>query len=67
MARKNAKARAESRVQDVQRRRPREAAAVSSTRPARGRLSLQELAALIPDNYENTEVDWGRPTGKEVW
>lgn len=33
----------------------------------RGRYKLEDLVANIPENYQNNEVDWGNPVGKEVW
>lgn len=32
-----------------------------------GKTSLQELVSKIPKNYRMSEVEWGRPVGKEVW
>jgi antitoxin MazE len=33
----------------------------------RGRYKLKDLVAKIPKGYRATEVDWGRPVGKEAW
>ncbi len=33
----------------------------------RGRHNLKDLVARIPENYQTEEIDWGHPTGKEVW
>jgi antitoxin MazE len=33
----------------------------------RGRHSIEDLVARIPENYQTSEVDWGEPVGKEVW
>ena len=32
-----------------------------------GKYNLKELIAQIPKDYQPEEVDWGTPTGKEVW
>jgi antitoxin MazE len=40
---------------------------VTSARRVRGALDLERLVASIPQNYKPGEVDWGHPTGKEVW
>jgi antitoxin MazE len=40
---------------------------VTSVRRVRGALDLEQLVASIPKNYKPGEVDWGRPTGREVW
>lgn len=36
-------------------------------RRVRGRQSLKELVARIPENYKPEETDWGKPVGNEVW
>jgi antitoxin MazE len=36
-------------------------------RRVRGRQSLQDLVARIPENYKPEEMDWGKPAGNEVW
>ena len=33
----------------------------------RRRYRLEDLVAQIPKNYHTSEVDWGKPVGKEVW
>ena len=33
----------------------------------RGKHSLKDLVARIPESYQTGEVDWGEPVGKEVW
>lgn len=33
----------------------------------RGRHSIEDLVARIPENYKTSEVDWGEPVGKEFW
>lgn len=33
----------------------------------RGGHDLKELIQRIPKDYEPTELDWGSPSGKEVW
>ena len=40
---------------------------VSPAKQIRGRYKLEELIARIPENYQNNEIDWGKPVGKEVW
>jgi antitoxin MazE len=32
-----------------------------------GRFDIATLVAAIPPDYETAEVDWGAPTGMEVW
>ncbi len=29
--------------------------------------TLDEMLAQVPADYRETEVDWGKPVGKEVW
>ena len=36
-------------------------------RKIRGRYKIEELVARIPEDYQNHEIDWGEPVGKEVW
>jgi antitoxin MazE len=36
-------------------------------RRVRGKHSLQELVSRIPKDYQATEVDWGKPVGREAW
>jgi antitoxin MazE len=33
----------------------------------RGGLSLEDLVARVPKDYRPGELDWGSPTGREVW
>jgi len=33
----------------------------------RSRYDLKDLLSRIPKDYQPEEVDWGPPTGKEVW
>ena len=40
---------------------------IAPARRIRGKQSLQELVSRIPKNYKPGEVDWGKPTGREVW
>lgn len=40
---------------------------VAPAKRIRGRHSLKDLVAHIPESYQPGEVDWGTPVGKEVW
>jgi len=40
---------------------------VTPTKMIRGKHSLEELVARIPETYQTGELDWGKPVGKEVW
>ncbi len=40
---------------------------ISPAHKIRGRYKLEDLVARIPGDYQPEEVDWGEPTGKEVW
>lgn len=40
---------------------------VSPAKKIRGRHSLHDLVARIPKGYKPDEVEWGGPTGKEIW
>jgi len=40
---------------------------IAPVRRVRGKLSLQELVSRIPNEYRSSEVEWGKPVGKEVW
>lgn len=31
------------------------------------RKDIKELFAQFNDEYESTDIDWGNPTGKEIW
>ena len=40
---------------------------VTSIKKIRGRHSLKDLVARIPEGYQAREVDWGEPVSKEAW
>jgi len=40
---------------------------ITPVRRVRGALDLEQLVASIPKDYKPEEIDWGRPTGREVW
>ena len=40
---------------------------VTPAKKIRGKHSLEELVARIPENHQTNETDWGEPIGKEVW
>ncbi|MFA5844314.1 MAG: AbrB/MazE/SpoVT family DNA-binding domain-containing protein [Coriobacteriia bacterium] len=40
---------------------------VTPVRRVRGGVDLTQLVREIPADYEPAELDWGPPTGKEVW
>ena len=40
---------------------------VAPARRVRGRTSLQQLVARIPEGYKAEETDWGEPVGREAW
>ena len=40
---------------------------IAPIKRVRGKRSLKDLLSLIPKDYEADEVDWGNPTGREVW
>ncbi len=40
---------------------------VTPVRRVRGALNLEQLVAHIPRGYKPKEIDWGTPTGREVW
>lgn len=40
---------------------------VTPVRRVRGRLDLVQLVREIPADYRSGELDWGPPTGREVW
>lgn len=40
---------------------------VAPIRKIRGRYRLEDLVAEIPEDYHASEVDWGKPVGKEAW
>ena len=33
----------------------------------RGRYDLETLLSQMPEEYQPEELDWGPPTGKEIW
>ena len=33
----------------------------------RGRFDLKALVSKMPEDYRPEELDWGPPTGKELW
>jgi antitoxin MazE len=33
----------------------------------RGKYRLEDLVAQIPEDYQGGEVEWGPPSGREVW
>lgn len=33
----------------------------------RGRYDLEALVSKMPEGYQAEELDWGPPTGREVW
>jgi antitoxin MazE len=40
---------------------------VTPAKRLRGKHSLKDLVARIPENYQTSDVHWGEPVGKEVW
>ncbi len=40
---------------------------VEPVRVIRGKYTVEELVAQLPDDHEPEEIDWGEPTGNEVW
>jgi antitoxin MazE len=40
---------------------------VTPAKMIRGRRSLNDLVARIPENYQTEEIDWGKAVGKEAW
>jgi len=40
---------------------------VTPLKRTRGKVSLRSLVARIPKDYRPQEIDWGEPTGREVW
>lgn len=40
---------------------------VTPLRRLRGKLDLGQLVQEIPADYKPGELDWGPPTGREVW
>ena len=40
---------------------------IAPVRRVRGKRSLQELVSRIPKNYKSSEMEWGKPVGREAW
>lgn len=40
---------------------------VTPVRRVRGRLDLRDLVRRVPKGYRPGELDWGSPSGREVW
>ena len=40
---------------------------VKPAKKIRGKHSLKDLVARIPENYQSGEIDWGEPAGREDW
>ena len=40
---------------------------VEPIRKVRGKYTIEELVAQLPDDYEPEEIDWGDAVGNEVW
>ena len=40
---------------------------VAPIRKVRGKYTIEELVARLPDDYEPEEIDWGEAVGNEVW
>ena len=40
---------------------------IAPVRPVRGKRSLQKLVSRIPKNYKSSEMEWGKPVGREEW
>ena len=40
---------------------------IAPARRVRGSQSLEELVSRIPKDYKIEEMDWGEPSGREVW
>lgn len=40
---------------------------ITPLRRVRGRVDLGQLVREIPADYKPGELDWGPPTGREVW
>ena len=40
---------------------------VAPTKRIRGRYHLEDLVGQIPAVYHASEVNWGKPVGKETW
>jgi antitoxin MazE len=40
---------------------------IAPVRRVRGKRKLQELVSKIPKNYKSSEMEWGKPVGREAW
>lgn len=40
---------------------------VAPAKKIRDRYCLKDLVLRIPKGYEPGEIEWGEPTGKEIW
>ncbi len=40
---------------------------VTPAQRTRKKYNLKDLVDKIPDGYHAKEINWGKPTGKEVW
>ncbi len=40
---------------------------VAPTQKIRGKYTIEDLVAQMPDGLEVQEIDWGEPVGKEAW
>lgn len=40
---------------------------VKPAQKIRGKHSLEDLVARIPESYQSCETDWGEPVGREDW
>ena len=40
---------------------------VEPRKKIRGKYCLEDLVAEIPDDYQGGEVEWGPPSGREIW
>ena len=40
---------------------------ITPARMVRGGVSLEDLVDRIPSDYRPEELDWGPPSGREVW
>ncbi len=40
---------------------------IKPAKKIRGRYDLRDLVARIPRDYTANEIDWGEPSGKEIW
>ncbi len=40
---------------------------VKPVKRIRGKYKIEDLVKQIPEDYKPEELDWGQPSGKEVW